>query len=625
MKRIIALLMAMMMLLTACGGGSTEENSTDTEGNAGEPVELNLVYDSEFSHLNYMTSSISSVTSFLYSLIDGLVDFDEYGIIKGALAEDYSVSEDGLVYTFNLRKGVKWYTSTGEEYAEVTANDFVTSAKYILTQENASTTSNILYDIVKNGKKYYDGEITDFNEVGIKAIDDYTLEYTLEKPTPYFVSMVSYVCFLPVNEQFLEETGDLFATGAEYMLYNGAYIMETFEPENRRVLVKNQNYYDKEHIYIDKINYSFNKEASTLSPELFLRGEIDRASITSEILDEWMKDPEKSQMITKRSYSSTTNFIGLNFEPLYGEEYNPSNWSAAVNNLNFRKSLFHAVDRKAAVMAYEPFNPEDKLINTNTAPEVASVNGVDYTELPALKHLNEKDFYDKDLALSYKEKAMEELKDTVSFPVTIVWNYNTSSKTATNMAQIIEQQLEKTLGTDYVDVVIVAYPPTGYLKAARSSGTFSMMEMGWGPDYPDPISYTDVMMSDVSIGKLYSRPYLAKDCLDENGESKYEQLVKQAREENVDIAKRYQLLSEAEAFLIDNALIIPFYRSGGGYEVTKLDPFSGNNTMFGRSADKLKGKKMLEKPLTPDEFKAAEEAYNKAKAEAIKVGTSFGK
>lgn len=230
MKRIIALLMAMMMLLTACGGGSTEENSTDTEGNAGEPVELNLVYDSEFSHLNYMTSSISSVTSFLYSIIDGLVDFDEYGIIKGALAEDYSVSEDGLIYTFNLRKGVKWYTSTGEEYAEVTANDFVTSAKYILTQENASTTSNILYDIVKNGKKYYDGEITDFNEVGIKAIDDYTLEYTLEKPTPYFVSMVSYVCFLPVNEQFLEETGDLFATGAEYMLYNGAYIMETFEP-----------------------------------------------------------------------------------------------------------------------------------------------------------------------------------------------------------------------------------------------------------------------------------------------------------------------------------------------------------------------------------------------------------
>lgn len=215
---------------------------------------------------------------------------------------------------------------------------------------------------------------------------------------------------------------------------------------------------------------------------------------------------------------------------------------------------------------------------------------------------------------------MEALAGSVDFPVTVVMNYNSGSQPLTNRVQVEKQQLERVLGTDYIQVELVPYPPTGYNKEARSSGTFSLQEMGWGPDYADPSGYMETMTHDTSIGTKYSRPYLAEDLKDDSGNSIFEQMVYAAKAETSDVKKRYEMFAEAEAYLIEHALVIPFYASGGGYRATLLDPFSGRCTQFGRNLDKLKGAKVLDKPMTNEEYAAAEEAYMKAREEALKEG-----
>lgn len=631
-KRMIAAAFAAVLAvsLTACSGNETAPSGAGSGENTGENTveavqkeeierkDYTVVYSAELAHINYLVSSLSTCTRFTENYVDALVDFDKYGRTIPSLATDWEISGDGMVYTFHLREGVNWYTCDGERYAPVIAQDFVDAAKWLLTKENASTTANIFYSVVKNGKQYFNGEITDFGEVGIKALDDYTLEYTLEQPTPYFLKMTAYTCFLPANGAFLEECGESFGTSAETLLYNGAYILTTFEPENRRVLEMNEEYWDKDNIFISSITYNYNKESKTLAPELFLRGEISEADIPAEILDEWVNSEEKKNSMIVKPASTTSNFLGFNFEPLYEEEYGPDNWKKAVNNEDFRKSIYYGFDRTAAILTSYPYEPEKQLLNTITTKNFVNVDGVDYTELDALKELGETAQFDKEKALEHKEKALAALNGTVEFPVTVVMPYSTGNLGLTNRVQVEKQQLENLLGSDYIQIELVPYPPTNYNKEARSSGKFSLMEMGWGPDYTDPAGYAETMTHDTSIGTKYSRPYLAEDLKDADGNSIYETMVEAARNETADVNKRYEMFAEAERYLIDHALVIPFYASGGGYRATVLDPFSGRCTQFGRNLDKYKGAKVLDKPMTNEEYAAAEAVYMEERAEALK-------
>ena len=620
LKRVLALTMAVTLALSLWGCGSEapapSEGNGPSEGEAIERKEFNVVYGAELSHINYMKSSMSTCTRFTENYVDGLVDFDKYGRMVPCLAKSWDISEDGLTYTFHLRDDVNWYKNDGSVYAPVVAQDFVDSAKWIITKENASTTANLFYDIVKNAEKYFNGEITDMNEVGVKALDEHTLEYTLERPTPYFLKMTSYVCFLPANGKFVEECEDQFGRDAETMLSNGAYILTEFEPEMKRTLEMNENYWDKDNIHISRINYSYNKEAKTLAPELFLRGEADEADIPAEILDEWMNDPEKKEMLIPKPASTMTNFYGFNFEPKYEEEYGPENYLKAANNENFRKSVFYALDREAAVLTSYPYGADEQLLRTITTKNFINFNGTDYTELPALKEITAADPYQVDKAKEYKAKALEELEGEVTFPVILVMPYNTGKLDGTNRVQVIKQQLEGVLGSDYINIELVPYPPTGFNKSARSSGKFSFMEMGWGPDYADPAGYVEVMTGTTSIGTKYSRPFMCETLKDENGVSIYEKMVEDARNET-DVEARYNKFAEAEAFLIDHALILPLMASGGGYRATKLDPFSMGTTQFNRNLDKYKGAIVLDKPMTNEEYKAAEAKYMEERAKAL--------
>ncbi|MFA7573043.1 MAG: peptide ABC transporter substrate-binding protein [Lutispora sp.] len=610
MKRVLALMLALLMALTGCTGGK-QPTAAEVEA----PQEYRTVYSGEITTINYLVTASTNEFALAASFVDTLIDYDRYGVAQPCLATEWKVSDDGLIWTLKLREGVKWVTHEGKEYAELVAQDFVDAMKYILDSKNESQTANIAYSVIKNAEKFYDAEITDFEQVGIKAKDKYTLEYTLEKPTPYFLSMLTYVCFFPVNGKFISETGDKFGTDNTTILYNGAYIMEAFEPQTRRALVANETYWDKENIYIKKINQTYNKEATTLAPELLLRGEIDYADIPSSVIDEWMKDATKKEMVRPNRTGFYTYFYCLNFDPKFAKEFEPDNWKIVVNNLNFRKSLFHALDRKAAMLTAEPYDPEKRILNTITPKNFVDLDGIDYTQLGKLANFTNTDSFNSKLALEFKEKALAELKGKAKFPVKVLMPYNTGGTDWANRAQVIEQQLENLLGADYVDLIIDPKPPTGFLKEVRRAGNYAFLECNWGPDYADPETYTDPFTPDNN----YNWPHLAEGYKEANGKNTYENMVDAAKAEVLDIGKRLTLFADAEAYFIDQAFVIPYAAGGGGYSASRLNPFESPYSPFGVSSERYKGQKIMEKPMNSEQFTKGLANWEKERADALKA------
>lgn len=583
-----------------------------------EMTEYSTVYTAELDTLNYLKTTNSDSIALFYSILDGLVEFDRFGELIPCIATDWTVSDDQLTYTFKLRDDVKWYDWKGNEAGTVKAQDFVAGAQWILTKDNAASTSKTVYDVLKNGKAYYDGEITDFSQVGIRAVDDTTVEYTLVQPTPYFLKQLSFPCFFPVNGEFLAEQGEMFGVDKDAVLYCGAYLLTSFEPQSQRILEANSNYWNKDIITIGRLNYKYNAESNSIGAELFLRGEINDFVLPGSILDEWMNDPEKKEQMRPNNLTNMSYFVGFNFDPNYGEEYKPEDWRTAVNNENFRKSLFHGLDREAAILTVEPYDPQSKLLNTFTRKNLVQHDGVDYTMMDGLAAYTEGDSFQKDKALEYKAKAMEELEGKVTFPIQILVPFSTAKVDTGNRMQVMEQQLEGLLGTDYIDIILESHPSTGFAKQVRNPGAYSLMEMGWGSDFADPLG----MMNPVHTASLdgnYMRVSKAADLLDSDGNSLFEAALDAANQETKDLRKRYELFAQAESMLLDKAILIPFYTSGGGYRASYLDPFSGYTSQMGRNgAIKLKGAVIMDKPMGMAEYPAAQEQYEKDRAERMK-------
>ena len=633
MKKILSLLLILAMILTACSGGKPPVSQTpetpETPGPAEEQPEdadggkyaeeqvYKTVYAEEIQTINYLTTTTNVEFALAANLVDTLVDYDMYGVLQPALAETWEVSDDGLTWTFHLRKGVKWLDFEGTEVAETTAHDFVSAAAYILVPENESATANLFYSVIKNAEEYFNGDITDFSEVGIKAEDDYTLVYTLKEPVPYFESMLTYVCFFPAYGPFLEEMGDQFGTTNSALLYNGAYILSEFEPQMHRILTKNPTYWDSENIHIVELNYKYNKEATSLAGEMYKRGEITAVELPASIIDEWMNNPELKAQVRPGTLGNYSWFYAFNFDPKFDAQYEPENWKIAVNNPNFRKSVVSAINRIAAMQTEEPYNPEYRIINTITPPNFAAQGGLDYTQTGALKAITEGDFFDKDKAVEYKNKAVEELTAAgATFPVKILMPYNTNSTSWANEAQVVKQQLETTLGTDYVEVTLLPHAPTGFLDGTRRAGNYSFMKVNWGPDYADPQTYTDPF----ERGFNYNFPEYTTDVTadGQNIFEVYEAKVNEAKAEVTDLAKRFELFAEAEAMLIDNAFVMPYNVSGGGYVASKVHPYEAPYSSFGISAERWKGQKLLAKPMNTEEFEAAQQEWQAAREAALK-------
>lgn len=601
MKKVLSIALCVLML-TACmaGAGMAEEKA------------LNTLYSSEISTLNYLTTSTTKDFAISANVIDTLVEYDRYGNIQPSLAEKWEMSEDGLTWTFHLRRDAVWVNAKGEVQANVTANDFVSAAKYLLDDKNASSTADLFYGVIAGAEDYYkstvpaaEGEAAktpvDFETVGVKALNDYTLQYTLAYPCAYFESMMTYVCFMPVYGPFLEEKGDRFgvADDENSILYCGAYILSEFKPQEVRVLSKNPAYWDKDNVKIDTIRSTFNKEASSIGAEMYKRGEIDSASIDVTTAASWLKDPETEKLIRPiRQTSFYSYFYCLNFDANFDEAYEPENWTKAVNNEAFRKSLYHGLDRVKAMLITEPDNPESIIFNTIVPTNYATLDGIDYTLVGDLKPITElgTGTFDAEKALAFKAQAIEELTAAgATFPVKILLKYNPRVSGWDNECLVIEQQLEALLGTDYIDVIVEAGPADGFLSEVRRSGNYALLKCNWGPDYADPQTFTDPFRK----GNNYS--FIDKSA-DAEALDYYYGLVEAAKAEAFDLTVRYETFAKAEAFLIDHAYVIPFGFGNGGYVASRIDPFTSQFAPYGFTNERYKGSEILSEPMDTDAY-----------------------
>lgn len=637
------LALAMVLGMTACGGNTaTTEPTAAVEAATAPAVAENAVfrklYASEVTTLNYLITTQENEMIVAANVVDCLVEYDSYGNIEPALALDWSSNEDATVWTFKLREGVKWVDKDGNEIAEVTAHDFVNSARYVCDANNAAAGASQYTSIVAGAAAYnewtayqlalptaVDGTDENGNAVklvrndngeeeilaevpeatlegiGVKALDDYTLEYTLVKSCPYFVSMVSTGPFMPTNAAFMAECGDKFGTSNEYLLYNGAYVLSTYEPQNQRILTKNAAYWDLDAVHIDTIEFKYNAEAASVATTMYLAGDIDQADVSSDLLTAMMADPQYADDIhPTRASTSYSYWYLFNFDPNFDAEYEPENWDLAVNNENFRKSIYAALNRTAVLSASDAMDPASLVSNTITPAGFASASA-DYTTYGDLPAFVETDYLDADKAMSYKDAAMAELTAAgATFPVKVLILYNPTSSSWANESQIVEQNLEKVLGTDYIDVIVQAGPDTGFLNERRA-GNYGLMKCNWGADYADPETWTDPFVD----GSKYNFIYKAKGAETQALFAEYTELVNAAKAITNDMDKRYEAFAKAEALLLKHAFALPIHTSSRFYQMSNLNIFEGQYAPFGNATLRYKDQYLYEDSMSLAEWQAA--------------------
>ena len=609
-KRVVLLMLCFSVVLTS-GCFRTSKNIGQEEENT-----YRLLYSSEVSTLNYLVTSSSHEIRVGANVVDTLVEYDSYGNLKPSFATSWEVSEDGLSVTFELREGEYWINDKGEKIAEVTASDFVSAMKYVLTKEYESETAKLLFGVIKNAKDYYENK-GDFDRVGVKSYGDYTLVYTLEQPCPYFFSYLTYGCFMPAYGPLLEERKERFgaATGSDTLYYNGAYRLSVFKPQEKRIYKKNNANWDAEHVYIEKIEETYNSEASTLAPALALRGEIDYASIHSDLLDTFMNQETTKDLVSRgRKKTDYSFFYVFNFNPKFDKRYEPENWKKAVQNENFRLAILCAMDRVKALRIAEPNHPEELVLNTITPPNFVSYEGVDYTEFPALRDITKRDSFQKEMALIYKEKAKKELKEVgCTFPIKILLRYRANSTDWANECIVIAQQIESLLGKDFVKFIVEAGPSQNFTSQVRERGDYAMLKCNWGADYADPQTFTEIFDSD-SLSHFL--PSLGEKLTIMPTITEYYELLTEAKGNVLDLKERYLAFSNAEAYLIQHALVIPFSMSPVTYQMTKLNIYEGSYASFGVSTSRYKGMKYYKVILNNRVMEINKAVWEKEKKQA---------
>lgn len=651
MKRFLALLLAMILVLSlaACGNDSQEPKQPDsnsdpaqTQGNAEEIIQgkeylktYKTSFSSSYPSFNYFSTAYGTVRGIVSNCIDGLVEPDIYGVYVASMAESWTVNDDQTVWTFKIREGVNWVDHTGADTGlAVTAQDFVDGIRYIGDPLNGAYSLRVIRNLIEGLYDYYwtlddidCGLITDqsredvvaqFDQmVGVKALDEYTVEYTLTSSAPYFLSLVeSSMLLLPVEYDYAVDLGEDFAIDNEHMLYCGAYYISQFQRDKAITLTKNPLYWDLEHVTLDTVEYQMIPDGTT-SLEMFKRGEIDSTSVESEEYLS-MKGSEWEDNLIPTERSLSTNYLWLAFQSA-----NPE-WNAFINNANFRKALQYSLDRVAIASLRDPVSPERVVRNTVNAEDcIYDSNGKEYTDYEPLKTIKDTDYNNAELARSYMEKAVAELCDdqgnilgveagTVDYlpvgtyevdgklPVTIIY-VGTDDEDEIVMAQLMEAMIEEALGADYVDFVPECFSGWTY-------GTVA-----------DPLNY-DIYFDSLSTG--YADPSgilsrLTSDGAENMGQyevPEYDAMI-EAAENAATFEERLQKFAEAEAWLVDNGYVMPFISSLRGYYMTNCVPYTSPLTLYGNS--KYKGTLVMEEPLTVEEYNTLTAAYELDRAAAL--------
>ena len=651
-KRLLTLLLAALMLFGLAACGSDNSGTTDSTGTPDTEKALSVVedgtyrtlYASEVTTLNYLITTQDNEMSILSNVVDCLVEYDNYGNVQPALALEWSSNEDATVWTFKLREGVNWVDKDGNVVGEVTAHDFVTSAHYVCNANNNAAGAGQYTGVIAGAAEYYDytafeiafedafedldengnshlyiinsdGEkeileivpIAYAQNIGVKALDDHTLEYTLTQPRPYFLSMVSFGAYMPTNAEFLAQCGDQFGTSNEHLLYCGAYILSDYQPQVQRVLTANPHYWEPEAVHIKTIQQKYNAEASSVSTTMYLSGDVDSATVSSNLLTTMMEDPQYAESIhPTRAGNSYSYWYLFNFDPNFDAEYEPENWALAVNNENFRLAVVHAFNRIPALATRDALDPTSLLNNTITPAGFASASK-DYTTYGALAAFASGDSFDTTAAAEYKEKAVAELTSAgATLPVKMLMLYNPTDSNWANECQVVEQQIEGVLGSDFIDIVIKAGPESGFL-AERRAGNYAFMKCNWGADYADPETWTDPF----SPTQKYSYIYKSENEDTMALYNEYWSMVEEAKCITADMEARYEAFAKAEAFLLEHGFAIPIHCNSRSYQMSNLNVFEGQYAPFGVASLRYKDQYLYDGSMSLEQFKAA---YNEWKS-----------
>ncbi|WP_247924849.1 peptide ABC transporter substrate-binding protein [Streptococcus salivarius] len=582
-------------VLTACSSSSKTSGKT-----------YNYVYGSDPATLDYLATNKKNMTTAVSNGVDGLFENDQYGNLKPSVAEDWSVSQDGLTYTYKIRKGIKWYTSDGEEYANVTAKDFVTGLKHA-----ADTNSEAIYllqNSVKGLNDYLSGANKDFSNVGIKAVDDYTLQYTLSQPEPYWNSKLTYSVTWPVNGDFLKSKGKDFgkSTDPTSILYNGPYLLKALTTKSSIEFTKNENYWDKDHVYFDNIKLTYDDGSDQESLERnFTDGVYNLARLFPTSSNYSKVEKQYKDNIFYTQPGSAVEGVGINIDrQTYGHtskenDQQKTSTKTALLNKDFRQSLGFAIDRtNYAAQLNGKEGGSTAVRNIFVKPDFVQADGKDFgtmvmDQLPAYgdewSGVNLADsqdgLYNPEKAKAEFAKAKEALQaEGVQFPIHLDVPVNQSSKITVNQVQSIKQSVESALGKDNVVLDIHQLSADDFNNITYSAPNAAAEDwdlsvgVAWDPDYLDPSTYLDVLKTTSSEN---TKSFMGYDdpnsqAVEKVGLKEYDQLVDDASKETTDLKARYEKYAKAQAWLTDSALYLPTTTyNGAAAVISRIKPFSG--------------------------------------------------
>lgn len=635
-KRLIGtgLVLATGILLSSCG-----QSNTDTS-----------TYSSTFSAnpttFNYLLDYYADNTAVITNLVDGLLENDSYGNLVPALAEDWSVSSDGLTYTYKLRKDAKWYTADGEEYASVKAQDFVTGIKY--AADNKGQAMDLIQNSIKGLNDYVTGVTNDFSTVGVKALDDYTVEYTLTRPEPYWNSKTTNSILFPVNEEFLKSKDKDFGTlTPDSILYNGPYLLKDFTSKSSIEYVKNPHYYDHDKVTIEKVKLAyFDGSDQEMTIRNFESGAYSIAGVYPNSSN-YAKTKEKYQDNIVYSLQDKTSWY-FNFN-VNRKTYNHTakttdeqkkSAQTAILNKNFRQAINFGIDRTAYSAQSNGEEAASKTLrNTLVPPTFVQVGDKTFGEVTASKLVNygtewsginladaQDAYFNKEKAQAKFAEAKKELEaQGVTFPIHLDVPVDQTNKNAVSGMNSVKQTLETVLGSDniVIDVQQLSTDDFGnvaFLAPNPVARDYDLNFDGWVGDYQDPSTYLDPFNAETGFYlKIFGLDAKEdQELIKSLGLDTYTQLLKEADAENKDVAKRYEKYAEAQAWMIDNSLVMSAMSNGGTASVTKVTPFTRAYSLVGIKGDgnNYKYMRLQKDPVTKKQF---DEAKAKWEAESKKA------
>lgn len=518
--------------LTGCGStGSTASTTTTTEAAATTETgasdtssetaanDLNIMIETPVESLDPQIGQDGTSFEVIADFTDGLMQMDAEGAPIPAIAESYELSEDGLTYTFHLRDDAKW--SNG---VEVTAADFVFGWQRAVDPKNACEYSYMMSDIgqVKNAAEIIAGE-KDKSELGVTALDDTTLQVELNVPVSYFLSLMYFPTFYPVNEEFYNTCADTFASSPETTLANGAFVLDSYEPAATTIhLRKNPYYYDADKIALSGLHYQVIQDSQQALMS-YQTGALDTTLINGEQVDQVKDDPE---------------FLSIGAGYLWYIAPNIGN-VPELANLNIRLALTMAINREA--ITNDVLKDGSKPTYTAVPPQFAT--GPDGSDFAADQtQFADVCSYDAAKAADYWAKGLEELGITELSLDMVVDADDAPQK----VAQVIKEQWETTLPGFTVNLVI---EPKKQRLQDMQEGTFEIGLTRWGPDYADPMTYLGMWVT----GNSNNYGFWSN--------AEFDAMIDECTTGDLctDAEGRWARLYDAEKLVMDNAVIFPLY------------------------------------------------------------------